>query len=95
MEDKFSFEEIVRSLGEISGLELVWVRFKCRLKAKGCRSAPKAPNTWRSSSNEGHLSPIFAHARSETEEDLYNHTGQKMITGPMQIKYANTCNGIL
>ena len=68
-----------------------------RLKAKGCRSAPKAPSTWRSSSNEGQLSPIFAHARSETEEDLYNHTGQKMITGPMHIKYANmqTCSGVL
>jgi len=64
MEDKFSFEEIVRSLGEISGMVPVRLRFMCRLKAKGCRSAPKAPSTWRSSSNEGHLSPILAHARS-------------------------------
>ena len=75
MEDKFSFAEILRSLGEILGwVVLVCVRFMCRLRAKGCKSAPKAPSTWRSSSNEGHFSPILAHAHSETEEDLYNHT---------------------
>ena len=89
MEDEFSLicGEIIRSLDEIIGLVLVWVRFMWRLKAKGCRSAPKAPSTWSRSSNVGLVCPIFAHARSETEEDLYNHTGQKMITGPMHIKY--------
>ena len=91
MEDEFSLicGEIIRSLDEIIGLVLVWVRFMWRLKAKGCRSAPKAPSTLKRSSNVGLFCPIFAHARSETEEDLYNHTGQKMITGPMHIKYAN------
>ena len=85
MEDEFSLisEEIVRSLGEILGS--VWLRFIRRLKAKGCKSAPKTTHTWRSRSNEGPFSPIFAHARSETEEDFNNCTGRKMITGPVYI----------